>query len=203
MQPTTDNQLEQRFELLPEAVIAPLISSSTTLEIDHLASIYHLSDEQSNILSITVSMILFGEIYVDEFEEALMESIGLPEKVVKNIAESINEKIFKNITEELKQVYNFFHSSYYEDMEIGEEELTPIDIELPGSQQEEVPLVSSRPLPAVSQSQQPITALIEDHQHLAAHNHDDGPIPLSKNGMLRTFHDGNDPHADEPTYELK
>ena len=71
----SQNEMEQRFEQLPDEVVEELLSSKTADRVNNLARQYQLTPEQTEVLSITVSLVYFGDIAVSEFGTTVRFSI--------------------------------------------------------------------------------------------------------------------------------
>lgn len=101
----TPEQLEERYQKLPEELKDALFSVETTKLIDRIRKENKFSEKDAEKLAELVGRVLIGILPPKEFEESLKAELGIPAKSAKKIAETINSQVFDPVKESLTKLY--------------------------------------------------------------------------------------------------
>jgi hypothetical protein len=107
---TTDKELIERFEIIPDEIAIVLANASTTVTIDELCKKYTVPFSEVPNVEIAVALILLGEEPVRDFEESLQELLSIPEEDIELLATELFTLLFANIIQELDDLYISIHS---------------------------------------------------------------------------------------------
>jgi hypothetical protein len=106
---TTNAQLEQRFNELPDEIAALFASNETSEKIQAIGMKYSLTEKQIETLEIEVGVTLLGEHHVDYFNDIVKELLNdVPEQNLENIIADIRAQIIDENIEMLEAVGDRF-----------------------------------------------------------------------------------------------
>jgi len=90
----TDQELEQIYGQLPEAVKDAMFSADMTQVIEDMRKKYRLQIDQMGGLANETRMILFGLTHPKDYINNLVSRLDIDKETAKQIAQEINQKIF-------------------------------------------------------------------------------------------------------------
>ena len=99
--------LQEQLLKLPKSVVAFLATPNWNEDLDAIASMYNLDEDQVSNFKREVALALAGLIPVDEFGSALQEELGLKGAVLEAVINATEQKIFSSIRADL---VSFFES---------------------------------------------------------------------------------------------
>lgn len=104
-----DNETKKIFEeqltKMPQAIIEFLSSSSWNTDLDEIASLYNLSEEEMLAFKREVVFILSGLIHPDALTEAIETEVGIKGAVLEALVANVEKKIFTPIRTELEEFF--------------------------------------------------------------------------------------------------
>ncbi len=93
--------LQEQLLKLPKSVVAFLATPNWNEDLDAIASMYNLDEEQVSNFKREVALVLAGLVPVDEFGSALQEELGLKGAVLEAVVNATEQKIFNSIRADL------------------------------------------------------------------------------------------------------
>ncbi len=100
-----EEKLDERFDNLSEEIKKIIIETNYHVRLFAIAEENKLTVPQMGILEETTTKVITGSVHPDEFEKILIKNLGLPEGIVRKIANKINEEILKIIRGKMEEVY--------------------------------------------------------------------------------------------------
>lgn len=97
-------QLEKRYQSLPDIVKKFFGSEETIDDIIDIGKKYHLHTDQLNILSEEVSLVIYGLELPSNFHSNLKRYLGVSEDTANLITYDLNQQLFSKIREELSKM---------------------------------------------------------------------------------------------------
>jgi hypothetical protein len=107
--PYTKSQLDKMFAGLPDDVKEAMTSVDTVDVLKEIQEKYHFHLDQVADLSAEVGMLMLGAIPPQSFISTVQKSLGVPKETAKEIAATINEKIFKKVRRSLMEIHQMTH----------------------------------------------------------------------------------------------
>jgi len=102
---TSIEELQQKFENLPEDLKWAIMGANIDEKITEIAREEDLNQEQTNQLALETTVVMFGLLHPDKFQESIQASLVLPEFKIKIIVEFVKERIFKGVIEKYAPIY--------------------------------------------------------------------------------------------------
>ncbi|MBA3550633.1 hypothetical protein H0W32_00285 [Patescibacteria group bacterium] len=192
----TNEQLDTVFESLPPELQEYIMSDEVKSNIQNVINEYVITDDTT--FRKIVFTLLLGITTLDEF---MTYTTTIP-----HTAPEQHELIIDEITSSV------LNGAWALSKQLSPETPTqPQSVPVGESAAEvDVPNIE-HPLPAITTSQTPITALLDDphdgesipQTQLQSEQHHEGPVPLSKTIPAKDPYGGHDPYREDPVYELK
>src|SRR3989344_3889387 len=101
----TQQQAEERFEVLPDSLKAALFSVYNAEEIARIGRSQFLSPEKTSLLARITGRVVMGFIHEDDFVKAVKEELEIPAEVAGLTAREIDRKILFPLKEETRKAY--------------------------------------------------------------------------------------------------
>lgn len=106
MKQYTQQEVEKRYEQLPQAMREALYSSTTTQKMLSIGRKNGLLVNKIGILATETGYVMVGLTHPNEFVSRLAEALALAPMKAREIAEDINEQVFKQVREHLLVLHN-------------------------------------------------------------------------------------------------
>ncbi len=106
MKQYTQQEVEKRYEQLPQAMREALYSSATTQKMLSIGRKNGLLVDKIGILAAETGYVMVGLTHPNEFVSRLAEALALAPIKAREIAEDINEQVFKTVREHLLVLHN-------------------------------------------------------------------------------------------------
>lgn len=103
-----DQELQKRFEELPDELAAALVSPDLSAALVRIGHNYNLVQEDIDNLQLLVTLVFFGERHIKNFPQEVADIIDLPNDIIENIASDIGEAVFRPYVEELQEVGDLY-----------------------------------------------------------------------------------------------
>jgi hypothetical protein len=101
----TPQQIDDRYESLPDSLKDALFSVYNAEEIERVGRSQFLSDEKISLLARLTGRVIMGFINADDFARDIQKDLGVPAETAGLIAREIDRKIFYAIKEDIRKVY--------------------------------------------------------------------------------------------------
>lgn len=102
-QPSLKEQLQQRFQELPQAVQNAILSAKVEEHLRGLATSHQLHLDQWEIFENEVMLTLLGFQNIEDLEKNIHEQVHVGPEVAHTLASSANQEIFEPIRQELER----------------------------------------------------------------------------------------------------
>lgn len=158
----TNEQIKQKYDLLPQEVRNIIDSAETTKKIVAIADKYNLLVDKMGELVEEITLILLGLEKSSDFVNHISQKLGISTKAALLIAQDVNSEIFDSIKDSIKKIEDEViaeNSEYQEDRE-----RTVADIEQAGNfrVEKEVPEQNNNRVTSADRAK--ILAGVEDPQ---------------------------------------
>jgi len=114
LEQSTGAELDERFNVLSDEIKNIIAKSNYYTKLYAIAEKNKLNVPQMGTLEETVTGVMIGSIHPDDFEKMLIKNLGLPEGIVREIADEVNNQILKPIRAQMEKFYNKPKSGSYE-----------------------------------------------------------------------------------------
>lgn len=101
----TKEQAQNRYALLPPTLQDAVFSEQNTEIISSVGEQYHLSDEKTESIASLVGWILLGFLHLEDLPGEIAVEIDVAPQLAKDIANSLNNKIFAVIKPDIDKTY--------------------------------------------------------------------------------------------------
>jgi len=105
MREITLEEIQKKFESLPEDLKWAVMAANVDENIIDIGQAQGLNVEQMGQLSLETHLVMFGFTHPDKFEEAVKNSLKLPDEKIRAIVSSVNEKILKEIRAKMMEAF--------------------------------------------------------------------------------------------------
>ena len=102
----TDQQIDQRYDDLPEDLKDAIFSVDTTSLVNMIGKKHGLAIDKIGDLANETGMVMLGVTHPNEFIANLAERLDVDKEKARAIAQEINEQIFKKVRESLRKIHN-------------------------------------------------------------------------------------------------
>ena len=102
----TDQQIDQRYDDLPEDLKDAIFSVDTTSLVNMIGKKHGLAIDKIGDLANETGMVMLGVTHPNEFVANLAERLEADKEKARAIAQEINEQIFKKVRESLRKIHN-------------------------------------------------------------------------------------------------
>lgn len=97
----TLEEIKENFNQLPEDLQWAIMGAEVDDKIQRIGTLYELNADQTAQLALETYMVLMGVTPLEQFEQSIQSSIGLPKDINNAILKEVNEKIINNVKPEL------------------------------------------------------------------------------------------------------
>ena len=101
----TNQQIENRWNILPIRLIEILCSFDIGKTIKEISKINHLTDEKSDKIAGLIGFVVMGFIHLEDLAKEIKEATGIHSEIVDLIVKEIDRKIFALIRSEIDKAY--------------------------------------------------------------------------------------------------
>ncbi len=101
----TQQQTEDRYETLPQALKDALFSVVNAEEIWRIGEAHHLNEEKIPQLADITGDVIMGFLHPDDLRRELQEVLGIDIRIAASISREVNKRIFYPIRDEIRKVY--------------------------------------------------------------------------------------------------
>lgn len=102
----TIEEIQKKFESLPEELKWAIMKSEVDEKITELGKMNNLTVQQMGQLSLETHAVMFGITHPDKFEESVRLSLGFDNDKTKLLINAINEKILKEVREQVLMLHS-------------------------------------------------------------------------------------------------
>lgn len=98
-------QIDDRYDSLPEILKDALWSVATVDEIDRISNSNHLEDKKASRMAKITGYVIMGFLHPDDLRRELQEVLNIDIRVAASLSRDINKKILSPIIEDIRKVY--------------------------------------------------------------------------------------------------
>jgi hypothetical protein len=99
-------QLNQRYEILPDELKEALFSATVAEIIWHLGQSYRLNEEKINILAADVGYVLLGLLNYKDLASEIQKDLGIDSRLALAISNDLWSRIFAQLKDKIDKIYS-------------------------------------------------------------------------------------------------
>ena len=112
MQTYTQNQIDNAFRSLPDAIQNAITAVNSANILREITKNYGLHIDEGATLSSETGYVMMGLTHPGEFIQRIKTALNLGDEKARMIAQEINERIFRQVRNELKALHNIEPKSF-------------------------------------------------------------------------------------------
>ncbi|MBU2101693.1 hypothetical protein KKH05_03175 [Patescibacteria group bacterium] len=107
----TQEEVEERIELVPENLWEIGMSEGVSDEIDKIATTLSLADEQKATLAKSIGLVFLGFINRSHFQEVIEAELHIPKDALIQLVDAVEKNIFHYVSQSLDEFYSSMNHS--------------------------------------------------------------------------------------------